>query len=158
MTCRTCGSAGVTLVTCFLRELGITATKWSEDAHVALYNRLATNVNVLSEREVDGDTLRAIYYGQEPDATARYFYRTILQFTPASSDLWRCNHTDYAAAKEQVRNESGAFYTELVAASSHVLEAEKVSPYRKTGEGIPGWLVVGGGILAVLGIGYAVTR
>jgi len=142
MTCRTCGSPASDLVYCIGARFGIVTTKWNEELHNAFYRYLSTIVNVQAERGMSPEQIAAIPFGAEPATTASYVTKALRSYWQPGDTFWGCLWTgrDEILASDVV-----------TAAAKHVREAEGRSPNRKTGEGVPTWLVLTG-----VGIGIGV--
>lgn len=111
-------------LSCLRASLGIGPGTWDEDAHVALYNHLASLVDAQGDWRMTPEEIRAIPFGANPARTVFYASRYPTRYLVAGDAFWSCIGVTQAEAREQVSAESGPYWTTVLTAANRISKAE----------------------------------
>jgi len=151
-----CGTNAGTFLSCLRRTLGVApAAGWSRESHTALYNALATIINVQGDRGQTPDQIRAVAFGAEPQITGTYVGNYPTRFLPSNNTFWACIGLTRDEAAMQAASGTGPYYAAMLAVMDHVRRSE-LGEESKT-EGTPWWMWVLGGVAVGGGI-YLLVR
>jgi hypothetical protein len=151
-----CGTNAGTFLSCLRRALGVApAADWNRDAHVALYNALASIINVQDTRRQTPDEIRAVAYAAEPEITGVYAGNYPTRYLTASNSFWTCIGVTRDDAVTQASRASGPYYDAMVSVMNHVRGTEEGTPDKPGGVPWWAWLLVGGAVGAGV---YLVVR
>lgn len=160
MTCRGCrgtrglgqinAANGQTFLRCLLSELGLDPTgKWSEAAHVALYDRASAVINLRGDRTAE--QVRLERFGSNPQRAAEIAANLPAMVVMADLPFWTCLGLTRDAAVASMTSRSGVYWNATVAAGYVIVRAEggsvKVRPRGSLAAALLTLAVGAGGLL-----------
>ena len=151
-------AGGYVFINCLRRALGLSFGTWDAAAHAALYDRLASMIEIQQEWAMTPEAIRAVPFSTGSARTMFYAVRYPTRYLVAGDGFWTCMGTTADAARQSLSEESGSYWQQVVLAARTIGKAEGGTGAGESKVDLGTPLVIGGAAFLALLLGAAMSR